>query len=228
MAIKQMKKNFIAAGAALAMMAGSTMPVFAEDTTNNPTNYEKGHEEDYNTKDTHSETTNDKVSGLADTTNVDGAVSKLDGNGENEATHAGSETKSADVLYQVAEGYTWTIHSLVDFGDSKGTENHSTVTKKDAIKVTRNVIPDGTKLSIKLDGNNNDYQVTNGGTKLSYTVANDATGTNLISGSDEVMSVAAGTNTGSTDMQFKLETTSGTAEVAGDYHGTIAYIASIE
>lgn len=219
-----MKKNFMAAGAALAMMAGSTMPVFAEGTTNNPTKYEEAQEGDYNTKDTHSETTNDRVSGRAATTNVDGAVSSTTG----EATHAGSETKSADVLYQVAEGYTWTIHSLVDFGDSKGTENHSTVTKKDAIKVTRNVIPDGKKLSIKLDGDQNDYQVTNGGTKLSYTVANDASGTNLISGSDEVMSVAAGTNTGSTDMQFKLETTSGTAEVAGDYTGTIAYIASIE
>lgn len=45
--------------------------------------------------------------------------------------------------------------------------------------------------------------------------------------SAEVMSVNAGTNTGSTPLTFKLATTDGTAEVAGDYSGTIAYVASI-
>lgn len=217
-----MNKKFLSTCAALAMMAGSAMPVLAEDTTNNAANYTETQEADYNTHDTHSDATNDKVSGRGATTDQNGAVSSATG----EATHASSDKKSADVLYQVAEGYTWTIHSLLDFGDSKGTNNTSTITKKDAIKVTRNVIPDGKKLSVTLDPTN-DYKVHNGKTELGYTVANDATGAHLISGSDEVMSVNAGTNTGSTDMQFKLSTTKDTAEVAGDYTGTIGYVTSI-
>lgn len=220
-----MKKSniFLKSSAALAMILGvATTPIHAEETTNNAANYTETQEADYNTHDTHSEATNDKVSGRAATTDHNGAVSSATG----DPTAAASSSKSTDVLYQVAEGYTWTIHSLVDFGDSKGTNNTSTVTKTDAIKVTRNVIPDGKKLSITLDASNT-YTVANGGTKLSYVVANDATGTHLVAGTDEVMSVSAGTNTGTTDMLFKLSTTNGTAEVAGDYTGTIGYVASI-
>ena len=170
-----MKKNFLMGAAALAMAMGSTAPVFAEETKNDPTTYTVAQEGDYKTYDQHDADTNDKVSGNAATTNKDGAVSKLDGQGENAATEAGGDKKSAELIYQVAEGYTWTIHSLVDFGDSKGINNTSTVKKNAAITVPRNVIGDGKKLSITLDPAN-DYKVHNGNTALSYTVANATDG----------------------------------------------------
>ena len=221
-----MKKNFLMGAAALAMAMGSTAPVFAEETKNDPTTYTVAQEADHKTYDQHDGETNDKVSGNAATTNKDGAVSKLDGQGENAATTAGDDKKSAELIYQVAEGYTWTIHSLVDFGDSKGINNTSTVKKNAAIKVTRNVIGDGKKLSITLDPAN-DYKVHNGNTALGYTVANAVDGTGILGAGAEVMKVNAGTNTGETPLQFKLSTTDGTSEVAGDYKGTIAYVASI-
>lgn len=219
-----MKHTFLKAGAALAMLMGSTAPVFAEETKNNPTNWTEAQEGDYNTYDTHNAQTNDKISGRAATTDHNGAVS--DGKAGTGTTDAKSSKKSADLIYQVAQGYTWTIHSLVDFGDSKGIKNTSTVDKDAAIKVTRNVIPDGKKLSITLDPAN-DYKVHNGNTALGYTVANDAAGKNLLSAGAEVMKVAAGTNAGDTHLQFKLTTSQTTSEVAGDYKGTIGYVASI-
>lgn len=214
------KKHVAALLAAGALMGGvGISPVFAEETTN--TSAAEAQETDYNTNATHSETTNDKVSGRAATTDHNGAVSSATG----EATHAKSSEKSTDVLYQVAEGYTWTIHSLVDFGDSKGTNNTSTVSKEAGVKVTRNVIPDGKKLSITLkDGN--DYKVHNGNTALSYTVSNDG-GTSTLADKAEVLALPAGTNAGSKNLQFKLSTTKDTSEVAGDYTGTIGYTASI-
>ena len=220
------QKKFMMAFASLAMMAGSVAPVFAEETTNNPTTYTEAQEGDYNTYGTHGTGTNDKVSGRGATTDSNGDVSKLDGTGENAAKAAASTKKQADGLYQVSEGYTWTIHSLVDFGDSKGINNTSTVSKDQGIKVTRNVIPDGKKLSITLDPSNT-YKVTNGGTQLGYTVVSSAAGKDALAAGAEVMKVAAGTNTGDTKLTFKLSTTNGTSEVAGDYKGTIGYVASI-
>lgn len=217
-----MKRSIFSTALAALMMAGATSPVFAEETTNNSTNYTEEQEGDYNTDATHSTETNDKVSGRAATTDHNGVVSSENG----EATHAASSEKSADVLYQVAEGYTWTIHSLVDFGDSKGINNTSTVSKDAGVKVTRNVIPDGKKLSITLkDGN--DYKVHNGNTELGYTVTSSAAGEEALSAKAEVLSVAAGTNTGDTKMTFKLSTANDGSEVAGDYKGTIGYVASI-
>lgn len=231
-------KSALSAVFAVGTIASTISPIFAEETTNNPTNWTETAEGDYNevnqgaatkegeTKDFagHSLTTNDKIAGLDKTVDYNGSVSTGAGAA---ATPAGSSEKSAETFYQVAEGYTWTIHSLVDFGDSKGTGNTSTVTKDKAIKVTRNVIPDGKKLSITLKGDN-DYQVHNGNTALDYKVYNamDASGTELAPNA-EVMFVNAGTNTGDTPLTFKLSTTTGTAEVAGDYTGTIAYVASI-
>lgn len=226
--------------ASVGLMASAVSPiaVFAEETTNNPTNWTETAESDYNkinqgsttdqgeAKDFtgHSLTTNDKIGGLDKTVDHNGGVSTGAGVA---ATPAPESERSAETFYQVAEGYTWTIHSLVDFGDSKGINNTSTVTKDNAIKVTRNVIPDGKKLSITLKGDN-DYKVHNGNTALTYEVFNAANASGAkLAPSAEVMSVNAGTNTGSTPLTFKLATTDGTAEVAGDYSGTIAYVASI-
>lgn len=203
----------MAAILSLGMMGAITTPVFAEDA-----------EPDYAELDDHSTATNDKISGLDATTDHNGSLSS---GTSTETGHAPSSSKSAETLYQVSEGYTWTIHSLVDFGDDAGINSTPTVTKDSAIKVTRNIIPDGTKLSITL-AEGNDYQVHNGNTALSYEVfnASDASGT-AMAPKAEVMKVVAGTNTGSTPLTFKLKTSTTTSEVAGDYTGTIGYVASI-
>lgn len=138
---------------------------------------------------------------------------------------AEEDTKSTTAVYEVTEGYEWTIHDEVDFGQDKGVNATSTVDKSAGISVTKNVIGDGKALSIKL-ADANDYQVHNGDTALGYTVSKDA-GATTLAAKAEVLKVNAGTNTGTQALQFKLSTTTGASEVAGDYSGTIGYTASI-
>lgn len=138
---------------------------------------------------------------------------------------ADDDTKSTTAKYAVTEGYTWTIHDEVDFGSDKGVNSTSTVDKAEGIKVTKNVIGDGKALSIKL-ASANDYKVKNGAAELGYTVSKDA-GATTLDAEAEVLKVAAGTNEATQALEFKLSTTTGAAEVAGNYSGTIGYTASI-
>lgn len=52
-------------------------------------------------------------------------------------------------------------------------------------------------------------------------------GTDPVAVNGTVLDVSAGTNEGSTDMKFTLSTTNKTAEVAGQYDGTITYSSSV-
>ena len=139
---------------------------------------------------------------------------------------AESGDKSANLNYQVSSNYDWIIHSSIDFGADAGAGK--TVDRTgNQVKVLKNVIPEGKYLNISVKGSgaNDAFTVDNGGSEvLDYDVSDDngAVGVN-----GNVLSVPAGTNTATQNMNFKLNTTKKSAEVAGQYNGRVIYNASV-
>lgn len=139
---------------------------------------------------------------------------------------AESGDKSTTLNYQVSSSYDWIIHSAIDFGADAGVGK--TVDRTgNQVKVLKNVIPEGKYLniSVKGSGTNDAFTVDNGGSEvLNYDVSDDngAVGVN-----GNVLSVPAGTNTATQNMNFKLNTTKKSAEVAGQYKGQVIYNASV-
>lgn len=139
---------------------------------------------------------------------------------------AESGDKSTTLNYQVSSNYDWIIHSAIDFGADAGVGK--TVDRTgNQVKVLKNVIPEGKYLNISVKGSgaNDAFTVDNGGSEvLNYDVSDDngAVGVN-----GNVLSVPAGTNTATQNMNFKLNTTKKSAEVAGQYNGQVIYNASV-
>lgn len=139
---------------------------------------------------------------------------------------AESGDKSTTLNYQVSSSYDWIIHSAIDFGADAGVGK--TVDRTgNQVKVLKNVIPEGKYLniSVKGSGTNDAFTVNNGGSEvLNYDVSDDngAVGVN-----GNVLSVPAGTNMATQNMNFKLNTTKKSAEVAGQYNGRVIYNASV-
>lgn len=139
---------------------------------------------------------------------------------------AESGDKSTTLNYQVSPSYDWIIHSSIDFGADAGVGK--TVDRTgNQVKVLKNVIPEGKYLNISVKGSgaNDAFTVDNGGSEvLNYDVSDDngAVGVN-----GNVLSVPAGTNTATQNMNFKLNTTKKSAEVAGQYTGQVIYNASV-
>lgn len=134
--------------------------------------------------------------------------------------------KSANLNYQVSSEYEWIIHSAIDFGADTGV-NKTVDRTGNQVKVLKNVIPEGKYLNISVKGSgaNDAFTVDNGGSEvLNYDVSDDngAVGVN-----GNVLSVPAGTNTATQNMNFKLNTTKKSAEVAGQYNGRVIYNASV-
>lgn len=134
--------------------------------------------------------------------------------------------KSANLNYQVSSSYDWIIHSSIDFGADAGV-NKTVDRTGNQVKVLKNVIPEGKYLNISIKGSgaNDAFTVDNGGSEvLNYDVSDDngAVGVN-----GNVLSVPAGTNTATQNMNFKLNTKKGSAEVAGVYNGRVIYNASV-
>lgn len=139
---------------------------------------------------------------------------------------AESGSKSANLNYQVSSSYDWIIHSAIDFGADAGVK-HTVDRTGNQVKVLKNVIPEGKYLNISVKGSgaNDAFTVDNGGSEvLNYDVSDDngAVGVN-----GNVLSVPAGTNTATQNMNFKLNTTKKSAEVAGQYTGRVIYNASV-
>ena len=139
---------------------------------------------------------------------------------------AESGDKSANLNYQVSSSYNWIIHSSIDFGADAGVK-HTVDRTGNQVKVLKNVIPEGKYLNISVKGSgvNDAFTVDNGGSEvLNYDVSDDngAVGVN-----GNVLSVPAGTNTATQNMNFKLNTTKKSAEVAGQYNGRVIYNASV-
>lgn len=139
---------------------------------------------------------------------------------------AESGDKSTTLNYQVSSSYDWIIHSSIDFGADAGVK-HTVDRTGNQVKVLKNVIPEGKYLNISVKGSgaNDAFTVDNGGSEvLNYDVSDDngAVGVN-----GNVLSVPAGTNTATQNMNFKLNTTKKSAEVAGQYTGRVIYNASV-
>lgn len=136
------------------------------------------------------------------------------------------DNKTTTLTYQVNLSYDWTIHSSIDFGANAGVGK--TVDRTgNQVKVLKNVIPEGKYLNISVKGSgaNDAFTIDNGGSEvLNYDVSDDngAVGVN-----GNVLSVPAGTNTATQNMNFKLNTTKKSAEVAGQYTGRVIYNASV-
>lgn len=139
---------------------------------------------------------------------------------------AESGDKSTTLNYQVSPSYDWIIHSSIDFGADAGVGK--TVDRTgNQVKVLKNVISEGKYLNISVKGSgaNDAFTIDNGGSEvLNYDVSDDngAVGVN-----GNVLSVPAGTNTATQNMDFKLNTTKKSAEVAGQYTGRVIYNASV-
>lgn len=139
---------------------------------------------------------------------------------------AESGNKSANLNYQVSSSYDWIIHSSIDFGADAGVGK--TVDRTgNQVKVLKNVIPEGKYLNISVKGSgaNDAFTVDNGGSEvLNYDVSDD---NGAVDVNGNVLSVPAGTNTATQNMNFKLNTTKKSAEVAGQYNGRVIYNASV-
>lgn len=136
------------------------------------------------------------------------------------------DNKTTTLNYQVSPSYDWIIHSAIDFGADAG-PNKTVERTGNQVKVLKNVIPEGKYLNISVKGSGADdaFTVDNGGSEvLNYDVSDDngAVGVN-----GNVLSVPAGTNTATQNMNFKLNTKKGSAEVAGVYNGRVIYNASV-
>lgn len=139
---------------------------------------------------------------------------------------AESGDKSTTLNYQVSPSYDWIIHSSIDFGADAGA-NHTVDRISNQVKVLKNVIPEGKYLNISVKGSgaNDAFTIDNGGSEvLNYNVSDD-NGTVEVNGN--VLSVPAGTNTATQNMNFKLNTTRKSAEVAGQYTGRVIYNSSV-
>jgi surface protein len=136
------------------------------------------------------------------------------------------DSKTTTLNYEVSSRYDWIIHSAIDFGADAGVGK--TVDRTgNQVKVLKNVIPEGKYLNISVKGSgaNDAFTVDNGGSEvLNYDVSDDngAVGVN-----ENVLSVPAGTNTATQNMNFKLNTKKGSAEVAGNYNGHVIYNAEV-
>lgn len=139
---------------------------------------------------------------------------------------AESGDKSANLNYQVSSSYDWIIHSAIDFGADAGVGK--TVDRTgNQVKVLKNVIPEGKYLNISVKGSgaNDAFTVDNGGSEvLNYDVSDD---NGAVSVNGNVLSVPAGTNTATQNMNFKLNTRKTGAEIAGKYDGKVIYNAEL-
>lgn len=139
---------------------------------------------------------------------------------------AQDSAKDTTLEYTVDESYEWAIHPSIDFGANAGVNQH-VAEANNKVEVTKNVLREGKKLHITVRGSGTDgaFSIDNGGSEvLSYAI-NDGDADLEVDGT--VLDVESGTNTGSKDLTFTLATTSKTAEVAGEYNGTVTYSAAV-
>lgn len=152
-----------------------------------------------------------------------------------DANPVAENTKTANLTYTVGSKYDWTIHSDINFGSNAGvnqTEVPGIVADGSdrKVTVTNNVIEEGKTLYITATGSGSDgeFSIKNGdsGTQvLKYVVKS---GTNEVAVGGQVLAVNAGVKEGSTNMTFKLSTSTKTAEIAGTYSGIITYTARVQ
>lgn len=155
---------------------------------------------------------------------------------EGPADEGATTTGTTQVKYAVTEGYEWSIPTMIDFDKDKGVNNTSVVeANADAgatqkVMVTKNVIGDGKALQITAvgSGNNGAFSVKNGLTTLDYKIEKPGASSPAVVVGGEVLSVPAGTNEADQTLRFTLSTSTGTAEIAGKYTGTVTFTADVK
>lgn len=137
-----------------------------------------------------------------------------------------SDVQTTNVYYNVDQTYTWSIHSDIDFGKDAGADT-TVESDSNVVQVTENVIAEGSHLYISIEGSGTDRAFTiseRNGTNLDYDVYN---GTTKVVTGENILSVEAGKNSDSADLKFVLHTQDDTAEIAGNYSGTVTYTATV-
>lgn len=187
------------------------------------------------------------------TTPPDMGSQKVEYNGTGPAIGTGHTT----VLYKVTESYTWSFPITIDFGENAGPESKTRVVEANLktgngavagatngtapkVMVTKNVIGVGKTLKIAVSTNekegvtidNTGFYVKSGTEKLYFTITKPAAAPSgaeekLTKDNTKVLSVPSGTNTGEQALEFKLTTTTDTAEKAGSYEGYVIFSSSL-
>lgn len=155
---------------------------------------------------------------------------------EGPADEGVSATGTTQVKYAVTEGYEWSIPTMIDFDKDKGVNSTSVVEASansgasQKVMVTKNVIGDGKKLQITAagSGDNGAFSIKNGATILDYKVKKPGNPAIEVTPGGEVMNVPAGVNEGDQPLFFTLSTSTGTAEIAGKYTGTVTFTADVK
>lgn len=144
------------------------------------------------------------------------------------ATAFAADTKDTTVKYSVKEGYEWSIPTEIEFTDSVDTvTTDGTSGKTQNVYVSKNVINNGKMLQIDL--NNPTFTITTteaqGSAELTYTVHHEGYNVDLSATNTLVLQQNAGSQGGQAQLKFTLN--KDTVEKAGDYTGTLSFIASI-
>ena len=141
---------------------------------------------------------------------------------------AESGDKSANLNYQVSSSYDWIIHSAIDFGADAGPSTTVERTENNQVKVLKNVIPEDYYLCIRVKNKdeNGKLVLTNG--KSENLLCDVGWKDKDVSWGDSLIHLAAGENTATQEMAFRLNTKKGSAEVAGEYNGTVVYEAAVK
>lgn len=141
---------------------------------------------------------------------------------------AESGDKSTTLNYQVSSRYDWMIHSAIDFGADAGPNSTVERTENNQVKVLENVIPENYYLCIRVKNKdeNGKLVLTNG--KSENLLCDVGWKDKDVSWGDSLIHLAAGENTATQEMAFRLNTKKGSAEVAGEYNGTVVYEATVE
>lgn len=144
------------------------------------------------------------------------------------ASGSSSGDKSANLNYQVSSSYDWIIHSAIDFGADAGPSTTVERTENNQVKVLKNVIPEDYYLCIRVKNKdeNGKLVLTNG--KSENLLCDVGWKDKDVSWGDSLIHLAAGENTATQEMAFRLNTKKGSAEVAGEYNGTVVYEATVE
>jgi len=145
-----------------------------------------------------------------------------------------STSGTADVIYGVTEGYTWTMHARIDFGTDAGINQTigKTVDIEDSaakITITKNVIEGGKKLQISIASANGYKLVSDNDDELAYTVNKGAEfdSAAILGQNASVLELPSGQAVPVEQaLYFQLITPDG-QEVAGNYSDTLTYTAAI-
>lgn len=138
------------------------------------------------------------------------------------------DNKTTTLTYQVDSNYDWMIHSAIDFGADAGPSTTVERTENNQVKVLKNVIPEDYYLCIRVKNKdeNGKLVLTNG--KSENLLCDVGWKDKDISWGDSLIHLAAGENTATQEMAFRLNTKKGSAEVAGEYNGTVVYEAAVK